>query len=65
MKYSRSDIHRKAHKIPAIRFEDQSLTSFSGLVVFQRLFAQLNLRERLRACFSHLLVSSIEGPDHV
>jgi len=61
MKHSRSDIHRKTHKIPAIRFEDQSLTSFSGLVVFQRLFAQLDLKERLRACFSHLLVSPIFG----
>jgi hypothetical protein len=26
---------RKYHKIPVIRFEDQKLTSFSGLVVFQ------------------------------
>ena len=61
MKHSRSDIHRKTHKIPTIRFEDQSLTSFSGLVLFQRLFAQLNIKERLRACFTHLPLSPIFG----
>ena len=47
MKHSRAETHRKTHKIPAIRFEDQSLTSFAGLVVFQRLFVHLNLKERL------------------
>jgi hypothetical protein len=61
MKCSRSDVQRKTHKIPGIRFEDQTLTSFSGLVVFQRLFAQLNLKERLGACFSHLPASPVFG----
>jgi len=61
MKYSRSQIHRKTHAIPALRFEDQRLTSFSGLVVLQALFARLALRERLRACFRHLPVHSIFG----
>ncbi len=61
MKYSRSQTHRKTHAIPALRFEDQRLTSFSGLVVLQALFARLALRERLRACFRHLPVHSIFG----
>jgi len=61
MKHSRAETHRKTHKIPAIRFEDQNLTSFSGLVVFQRLFARLNLKERLGTCFSHLPASPIFG----
>ena len=48
MKYSRAETRFKAHKIPVLRFEDQTLTSFSGLVVFQALFSRLQLRERLR-----------------
>ncbi len=43
MKPSRSAIHRKFYTLPDIRFEDQALTSFSGLVVFQALFAKLDL----------------------
>lgn len=54
MKYSRSEVRCKAHKIPVLRFEDQRLTSFSGLVILQALFARLQLKRRLRACFRHL-----------
>ena len=61
MKPTRSAIHRKFHSIPDIRFEDQALTSFSGLVVFQALFSRLDLKERLRGCFRHLGVSPIFG----
>lgn len=61
MKYSRSQTHRKTHAIPSLRFEDQRLSSFSGLVVLQALFARLALRERLRACFRHLPGHSIFG----
>ena len=61
MKHSKSALHCKTHKIPALQFEDQALTSFSGLVVFQGLFARLGLKERLRTCFSHLGVGSIFG----
>jgi hypothetical protein len=61
MKPTRSAIHRKFHSIPDIRFEDQALTSFSGLVVFQALFTRLDLKERLRGCFRHLDLSPIFG----
>ena len=61
MKSSRSDIHRKTHALPILRFEDQRLTSFSGLVVFQTLFDYLALKDRLRKCFKHLDVSPIYG----
>ena len=61
MKLSRSEVLRTTHTIPVIRFEDQALTSFSGLVIFQALFAKLNLKERLRWCFSHCTVSPIFG----
>ena len=61
MKSSKSQIHAKYHRIPTIRFEDQQLTSFSGLLIFQLLFKRLNLRQRLKGCFSHLKVSPIFG----
>jgi hypothetical protein len=32
MKFSRSEIHCKTYRIPRLRFEDQHLTSFSGLI---------------------------------
>jgi len=44
-----------------IRFEDQQLTSFSGLLIFQLLFKQLNLKKRLKKCFAHLKTSPIFG----
>ena len=41
MKCSKAAIHRKTHRIPEIKFEDQRLTSFAGLVVYQSLFARI------------------------
>ena len=61
MKSSKSQITAKFHKIPMIRFEDQQLTSFSGLLIFQLLFKRLDLKNRLKKCFSHLTVSPIFG----
>lgn len=54
MKLSRKDVQRKARTLPRLRFEDQKLTSFAGLVVFQALFERLDLRDRMRRCFRHL-----------
>lgn len=53
MKYSRRQVRRKAHALPELKFESQVLTSFSGLILFQRLFAMLRLRSRLADCFAH------------
>ena len=61
MKSSKAEIQAKYHKIPVIRFEDQKLTSFSGLLIFQVLFSQLRLKDRLKKCFEHLKVSPIFG----
>ena len=52
MKSSKSSINRKTHAVPNLRFEDQKLTSFSGLTVFQTLFDHLSLKNSLRACFN-------------
>lgn len=51
MKLSRGQVRRRTHKIPILQFEEQKLTSFSGLLLFQALFTRLDLKARLRACF--------------
>jgi len=61
VKSSKAQITAKFHKIPVIRFEDQQLTSFSGLLIFQQLFKLTNLKQRLKKCFAHLKVSPIFG----
>jgi Transposase DDE domain group 1 len=61
VKSSKVQIMSREHKIPEIRFEDQRLTSFAGLVVFQCLFKQLAIKQKLQNCFSHLKVSPIFG----
>jgi hypothetical protein len=54
MKLSKNMIRRKALTLPELRFEGQELTSYSGLIVFQKLFGVLDLRPRLRSCFRNL-----------
>jgi hypothetical protein len=61
VKSSKSQIHSHVYRIPELQFEDQRLTSFSGLILFQALFQKLELKERLRQCFRHLNVSPIFG----
>ena len=64
MKRSRAAVRGKAREGLEVRFEAQGLTSFSGLIVFQRLFAKLDLKERLRGCFRHRVSGAIYS-DHV
>ncbi len=54
MRYGKAQITSRVHKIPELRFEDQGLTSFAGLVIIQSLFAKLKLKSRLRECFAHM-----------
>jgi hypothetical protein len=61
MKSSKRDIQSRVHKMPILRFVDQTLTSFAGLIVFQPLLFKLELKKRLRFCFAHLNVGSIFG----
>ncbi len=63
MKSSKAEIRRRFHAIPAIAFEsDGRLTSYAGLVVFQRLFAELGLRRRLGSKLKHLSKGKIFSP---
>ena len=61
MKYSKSQIMSRAYKIPELKFEEQNLTSFAGLVIFQPLMMAWELKNRLWHCFHHLNLSRIFG----
>lgn len=61
MKCSRSSVRRKVHALPALRFERQQLTSFSGLVLLQVLIRRIGLKEGLRRCFAHVRPGAIYG----
>ena len=65
MKFSKQAILARFHKIPEVRFEDQRLTSFGGVIVFQSLFQLLELPARLKPCFWHLRHSGIYGVHRV
>jgi hypothetical protein len=59
MKISKFDALSATSNHLNLRFEEQDLTSFAGLVIFQRLFAHLGLYKRLARCFRHVKVRSI------
>ena len=44
-----------------INFEQQRLTSFSGLITLQQVFQILNLKNRLKKCFKHIKIHPIYG----
>ena len=52
MKSSKAQVQSRVHKIPEVRYEGEELTSFSGAVLLQALFANLDLRKKLRRCFA-------------
>jgi len=61
VKDSRREVRGKAYAVPALKFENQSLTSFSGLVIFQEFFALLRLKVRLARCFAHQTAGKVFG----
>lgn len=61
MKYSKSAINSKTHAVPALRFDEQHLTSFSGLVIFQLLLKSLQLKTRLKQCLEKRQAASTYG----
>ncbi len=54
MRSSKAQILSRVHTVPALRFTDQTLTSASGLVLFQALFDRLDLRSRVRQACRHV-----------
>ena len=61
MKCTKAAIHRKFHTLPRLRFNDEKLTSFAGIVLWQSLFQTLDVRASLTRCFSHLRGNSTYG----
>jgi len=59
VKFSRREIFSREHKIPALAFEDQRLTSVARLIMYQIHFIRIGIKEYLRSCFRHLRVSEI------
>lgn len=50
MNCSAKDVRSRFHSVPELRFEDQEMTSFSGLVLIQALYSKLGIASRLRGC---------------
>ena len=61
MKYRKSQYSSNVYKTSKIFFEDQRLSSFSGLVVIQAFFKRLELKKLLRGCFDHIQSDAIVG----
>lgn len=65
MSLQSSDVSRPVAPVPHVRFdakENQRLTSFSGLVLFQALFERLKFRQKLEACFEHFSTNRLYQP---
>ncbi len=62
MKISKADARANFHRIPEIRFEDQNLTAFGGLVVVQALMDRLGWNRRVGRCFAHRTEGKIFTP---
>jgi hypothetical protein len=53
VRLTKAQVQSKVHVVPTLRFEEQpQLTSFAGAVLYQVLFRVLDLKARLRGCFS-------------
>jgi hypothetical protein len=54
VKFAKSSFVTTYRKVPEVKFvdpEESNLTSFAGLVIFDRLFRNVRLEERLKGCF--------------
>ena len=61
MKHSRKSVEHKAHAIPHIKFEQQQLTSFAGLVLLPPFLATIDFAAALGRCFRHVRAGKIYG----
>ncbi len=61
MKCSRKSIQQKAHALPKIKFEQQQLTSFAGLVLLQPFLAAIDFKTSLAHCFRHTRAGKVYG----
>ncbi len=61
MKHSRKSVERKVHAIPHIKFEQQQLTSFAGLMLLQPFLATIDFTASLARCFRHVRAGKVYG----
>lgn len=61
MKLKRKDIKAKTRCQPVLRFEEQRLTSFSGMILFDEIFQAVDMKKKLTSCFSHIKRTSLYG----
>ncbi len=59
MKHSRRNTQGKAFAIPNLKFEQQRLTSFAGLVLWQQFLVAIDLKHSLSQCFRHIRVGKV------
>ena len=64
MKRTRNEVQGKASRPLTLQFDSQPLTAFSGLILFQHLFALVRLKDKLRGCFRHL-PNTAAYPHHI
>jgi len=62
MNISIKNIFRKSKKILRPEFEDQTLTSYGGLVIFEALFKNIGIKQKLASCFKHIINKSSYKP---
>jgi len=61
VKHSRAQTRARFHSSPRLRFEQQALTPYGGLVLLQALFERLAFKAALERCFAHRNAGSIFG----
>jgi hypothetical protein len=54
VRLSKAQVQARVHALPAVRFEEQRLTSFAGVVLIQALFQRLDLKARFARCFRNI-----------
>jgi hypothetical protein len=57
--------YSRASSRPQVQFQEQQLTSFGGLLIFQQLFGKIQLKERLHQCSAHLAGKTLYQPHGV
>lgn len=62
MKFNIKNIFRKSKKILRPEFEAQFLTSYAGMVIFEKLFKSLDIKQKLASCFRHVINKSAYRP---
>jgi hypothetical protein len=61
VKHSRRSVEGKTYVTPDIKFEQQQLTSFAGLVILHQFLAAIHFVADLKRCFAHTRAGKVYG----